>query len=229
MNRIFKPYAESAQFLVNGGTNPYDIDRAIVKLGFGVGPFRVADISGVDVTVLAKDSMNKAYSERSYPIHLSNLLVKDKLLGEKTNVGYYIYSNDNARKRPVENKDILEKYVPLARKMAGNPKPLKGQQNFTEEDIQQIVLFPVVNEACRVIEEKLVYKVSDIDVASTTGMGFPRFRGGLVQWADVQYGAKKVYDRLQALYEETGLKLYEPSKYLRECAETGRSLESGAQ
>jgi enoyl-CoA hydratase/3-hydroxyacyl-CoA dehydrogenase len=133
------------------------------------------------------------------------------------------------QKKAVEDKELLEKFVPQARKLAGNPPPLKGQKEFTAEDIQQIVLFPVVNEACRVIEENLMYRVSDIDVASNMGMGFPRFRGGLVKWADVQYGAKAVCDRLQSLYEETGLKMYQPCNYLRECAEKGKSLETGVE
>jgi enoyl-CoA hydratase/3-hydroxyacyl-CoA dehydrogenase len=227
VNRIFKPYHESAEMLVLRGMNPYDIDRAIVKFGFPVGPYRVSDIAGIDVNVLAKKSMQKAYGDRSYNVHLSELLVKANRLGEKTGAGFYLYPGKD--RKPVEDKELLEKYVPEARKLGGNPKPLKGQENFSDEDIQQIVLFPLVNEACMVIQEKLVYKVSDIDVASTMGMGFPRFRGGLMKWADVQYGAKYIFDRLQSLYDETGIKIYKPSKYLRECAENGTSLEEGAK
>jgi len=145
---------------------------------------------------------------------------------KKTNKGYYLYEvQQGGNKKAVPDKDI-EKYLQQGRS-ATKLKPLKGQDKFTDEDIQLIALLPAVNEACRVIQEKLVYRVSDIDVAGAFGMNFPRNYGGLVKWADTFVGAKAVVDKLEDLYQQTGLKLFEPCEYLKNCAASGKSLEAG--
>jgi enoyl-CoA hydratase/3-hydroxyacyl-CoA dehydrogenase len=225
VNRIFLPYFMASAFLVDRGVDPYRIDKALQKFGFAVGPFRVADISGIDVGKFSKESQSKLFKERIYNSYLDKLLLEDKRLGEKTGAGYYLYQGEGEVKKPVEDKELAQKYLNKARDLA-KATPLK-KKDLTDEDIQHILLLPAVNEACRVIEEKLVYRVSDIDVASTFGMNFPRFYGGIVKWADTFLGAKKVLEELEELYKETGIKLFEPSKYLRECAESGRSLEAG--
>ena len=88
-----------------------------------------------------------------------------------------------------------------------------------------MIFFPVVNEACRVLDEGIAVKAADVDVASVLGMGFPPFRGGILHWAD-QIGAKKIYARLTEFGKKYG-GLYEPCAYLTNCAHQGKPIAEG--
>lgn len=85
-------------------------------------------------------------------------------------------------------------------------------------------MFPVVNEACRVLEEKIVVKASDLDIASVLGMSFPSYRGGIVFWADV-VGSKHIYTSLKKWSEKYG-NFYKPSRFLEERAMNGVPLSA---
>ncbi|KAL0478956.1 enoyl-CoA hydratase/3-hydroxyacyl-CoA dehydrogenase [Acrasis kona] len=219
VNRIFFPYGGAAGFLVDRGVHPYRIDKALKNFGFGVGPFRMSDIVGLDVGVMTSNSMKGAYSDRAYDGQLKQIMVDQKRLGDKVGRGYYV------KGKPDE--EGIADLIKASQNRANNPKPLKNQNEFTDADIQEILLLPVVNEACRVVQENLVYRVSDLDVASVMGMNFPRFRGGIVAWADVFLGAKKTFEKLDRLYQETGMEMFKPCEYLKKCADNNKSLESG--
>ncbi|CAI9285859.1 unnamed protein product [Lactuca saligna] len=94
---------------------------------------------------------------------------------------------------------------------------------MTDEEIVEIVLFPVVNEACRVLEEKIVVKASDLDIASVLGMSFRSYRCGIVFWADV--GSKHIYTGLKKWFEKYG-NFYKPSRFLEERAMNGVLLSA---
>jgi enoyl-CoA hydratase/3-hydroxyacyl-CoA dehydrogenase len=217
VNRIFFDYGTAAGFLVDHGVDPYRIDNVIRKFGMPMGPFRMNDLSGVDVLYYAFGTMRDAFADRSYSTPLTNLLVKANRLGEKTGAGYYKYAKGGKAEQDPE----LSKYVEEARKLAGNPSKLQ----LSDEEIVEIIFYPAVNEACRVIEEKMVYRVSDIDVASIFGMGYPFYYGGIMKWGET-VGPKKIYDKLVELQQKTGLKFFEPCGYLKECAANNKSFYS---
>lgn len=220
VNRTFYPYGESAHYLVDRGVDLYQIDRAIQKFGFRVGPFLMNDIAGVDVINFAFKSMSEPFKQRSYAIHLNQLLVDAKRLGQKTGSGNYKFDAKTGRPMPdPEMKSLIEQ----ARKLSGNPKPFATP--LTDEQIVEYLLFPTVNEALRVVEEGHVYRVSDVDVACTMGMNFPRHYGGLLKWADT-IGAKRIADTLDRMARDSGLKMFEPCQYLKQCANSGASLYS---
>ena len=89
----------------------------------------------------------------------------------------------------------------------------------------EMIFFPVVNEACRCLAEKVVVRAGDLDVAAVLGMGFPPFRGGIVHWAD-QIGAARIAGRLREWSTRYG-GLYQPCPYLEDCAVQGRRLADG--
>jgi enoyl-CoA hydratase/3-hydroxyacyl-CoA dehydrogenase len=152
-------------------------------------------------------------------MHLNELLIKANRLGQKTGAGYYRHDPKTGKSTPSPE---IANFVQKARELAGNPTPIQG---LTDQQIVEYLLFPVVNEACRIIEEGHVYRVSDVDVACTMGMSFPRFYGGLIKWAD-SIGAKHIVDTLDRLRRESGLKIFEPCNYLRQCARNNASLYS---
>ncbi|KAJ0698585.1 putative isomerase, 3-hydroxyacyl-CoA dehydrogenase, Enoyl-CoA hydratase [Helianthus annuus] len=94
--------------------------------------------------------------------------------------------------------------------------------NITDEEIVEMILFPVVNEACRVLEEGVVVRASDLDVASVLGMSFPSYRGGIVFWGDL-VGAKHIYASLKK-WSEKYSDFYKPSRFLEERAKNGVPL-----
>lgn len=168
----------------------------------------------------ASGSIGGAYKDRARGSPLLKLMIDSKRLGEKTSLGFYKYDSTGKRSPDLEGLEVL---LTQARKLAGNPSKL----NYSDKEIAEACLFNAVNEACRVIEEKLVFRVSDIDVASVMGMGFMHFYGGLMKWAD-EYGAKYIHDQLTKFYQDSNGEIvsFKPCKYLTECATNNLSLYS---
>ena len=138
-------------------------------------------------------------------------LLDAKRLGEKTKSGFYSYDD---RRKASPDMDAIAPFIENARKNRKVPLPGHPEQlGFSAQDIVEMIFFPVVNEACRVLDEGVAVKAADVDVASVLGMGFPPFRGGILHWAD-QMGAKKIYARLTEFGKKYG-GLYEPCAYLR--------------
>ncbi|KAF3795753.1 Peroxisomal fatty acid beta-oxidation multifunctional protein [Nymphaea thermarum] len=219
VNRMFFPYTQSALLLVDHGLDVFHIDRVITKFGMPMGPFRLADLVGFDIAVATGLQYLENFSERVYKSMLVPLMLEDKRAGEKTRKGFYIY--DERRKATPDPE--IKKYIEKSRSIAGlvtDGKPLKLQ----DKDIVEMVFFPVVNEACRVLAEAIAVKSSDLDVASVMGMGFPPYRGGVMHWAD-SLGSKYIYSRLNEWSEKYGSS-YKPCAYLEERAAKGISLAS---
>ncbi|MBX7165713.1 MAG: enoyl-CoA hydratase/isomerase family protein [Pirellulales bacterium] len=214
VNRIFFPYGQTAGLLVDYGIDPYRIDKALFDFGMPMGPFRMGDLAGVDVAKFAGGILLNAYRDRSYASTLVDYLFAEKRFGQKTGRGYYVYEDGKTAKEDPS----LAALVAKARADAGNPKPLE----LSDQDIVERVLFGVVNEACRCLDEGIAIRASDIDVASVMGMGFPAYRGGIMFYAN-ELGAKHVCDRLAAWAQVHG-NVYAPCDYLQRKAAAGASL-----
>jgi len=214
VNRVFMPYSQLTGFLIDRGIDPYRIDRALVAFGMPMGPNRMSDLAGVDVGVAAGNVLDAAYPNRVYRSALRRLLFEAGRLGEKSGRGHYLYESGRALPDPE-----LSEFVARARALAGSPTSIE----LSDQEIAELVLFGVVNEACRVVEERVVLRPSDVDVAATLGMGFPSFRGGPLKWAD-GLGAERVSGALGAWHARFGHPIFEPAHYLVERARRGASL-----
>jgi enoyl-CoA hydratase/3-hydroxyacyl-CoA dehydrogenase len=214
INRIFFPYGQTALLLVDQGIDPYRVDKALFDFGMPMGPFRMSDLAGVDVAKFAGGILAEAYKDRTYISTLVDHLYDAKRFGEKTGSGYYKYNGKRAEPDPE-----LAGFVANARADAGNPPAL----TIDDSEIVERVLFGVVNEACRCLDEKIAIRASDIDVACVMGMGFPVYRGGLMHWAD-RLGARHIYDRLATWAKAHGA-VYEPCAFLKRKAESGERFD----
>jgi enoyl-CoA hydratase/3-hydroxyacyl-CoA dehydrogenase len=219
VNRVFMPYSQLTGFLIDRGVDPYRIDRALVAFGMPMGPNRMSDLAGVDVGVAAGGILDRAYPDRSYRSSLRALLAEAGRLGEKSGAGHYRYEAGRAIEDPE-----LAGFVARAREAAGSPASIA----IDDDGIVRMLVFGIVNECCRAIEEGVVVRPSDIDVAATLGMGFPAYRGGPLKWAD-GHGARTVRDALAAWQAELGHAIFAPSAYLQSRAERGESLLTGAR
>ncbi|XP_030463124.2 glyoxysomal fatty acid beta-oxidation multifunctional protein MFP-a [Syzygium oleosum] len=217
VNRMFFPYTMAAMLLVECGADLYQIDRVITKFGMPMGPFRLADLVGFGVAIATGAQFIQNFPERTYKSMLTPLLQEDKRLGEATRKGFYLY--DDRRKASPDPE--LKKYVEKARSISGvsvDPKLVK----LPEKDIVEMTFFPVVNEACRVLDEGIAVKAADLDIASVMGMGFPPYRGGIIFWAD-SLGSKYIYSRLEEWSKLYG-GFFKPCAYLANRAAKGIPL-----
>ncbi|KAK1365379.1 peroxisomal fatty acid beta-oxidation multifunctional protein AIM1 [Heracleum sosnowskyi] len=219
VNRTFFPYTQSAHILVNLGVDVFRIDRLISSFGLPMGPFQLQDLAGYGVAVAVSKIFAEAFPDRTFRSPVVDLLIKDGRNGKSNGKGYYIYQKGIKPKPDFSVLPIIEE----ARRKT-NIMPEGKPILLTDEEIVEMILFPVVNEACRVLDEGYVVRASDLDVASVLGMSFPSYRGGIVFWADT-VGPKHIYTSLKKWTEVYG-SFYKPSRFLEERATNGIPLSA---
>ncbi|KAL2500859.1 Peroxisomal fatty acid beta-oxidation multifunctional protein AIM1 [Forsythia ovata] len=219
VNRNFFPYSQGAHILVNLGVDVFKIDRLITDFGLPLGPFQLQDLAGYGVAVATTKEFSSYFPDRTFYSPLVELLMKNGRNGKNNGKGYYIYEKGSKPKPDPLVLPIVEESRRLTNIMPGG-KPI----TVTDQEIIEMILFPVVNEACRVLDEGIVVRASDLDVASVLGMSFPSYRGGIVFWADT-VGANHVYRSLKKWSQVYG-NFYKPSRFLEERASRGIPLSA---
>ena len=134
--------------------------------------------------------------------------------GQKTGAGWYKYEKGD--RTPHVDPDVTALIESVSAEMGIT------RRAFSDEDILRRLLFSSVNEACKILEDGKAYRASDIDVMWLHGFGFPRYRGGLMFWAD-QIGVRDVYNQIASWHQQYGER-WAPSALLRELAEAGTPL-----
>ncbi|XP_039001285.1 glyoxysomal fatty acid beta-oxidation multifunctional protein MFP-a-like [Hibiscus syriacus] len=217
MNRMFFPYSQAAMMLVEHGVDLYQIDQAAEAFGMTTGPFRMIDFVGFEVLTEMKVQFRNNFGERFNESKLTSVMQEANQSGETTKKGFYIYDREA---KFTSNPDII-KYVNKARSISSFGVDYELMK-LSDEEIVEMIIFPVVNEACRLLEEKVVIKASDLDVASVTGMGFPEYRGGIIFWADT-IGPNYICSKLEKWTETFGA-FFKPCSHLAERASKRTSL-----
>ena len=177
-NRMLLAYRSAADHMVLDGASPYDIDRAIVALGFPMGPYQVGDLAGLDIGYATRQRKAPTRDPRERVPVFADRLVESGRLGRKTGRGYYIYDESSPQGRPDPEMDGLLDRVRA--ELGITPRP------FSAEDIQSRYMAAMVNEGARILDEGIAARASDIDVVLLHGYGFPRWKGGPMHWADAQ-------------------------------------------
>ncbi|WP_312135149.1 3-hydroxyacyl-CoA dehydrogenase NAD-binding domain-containing protein [Brevundimonas sp.] len=196
-NRVMAERGYAADQLVLAGPTPQQIDKALYDYGFAMGPFAMIDLVGLDV-------IGRGSNERTL---YSDLVALDRL-GQKKNGGFYDYDEKrNATPSPVAAKVIAD---------LAAFKGVTAKSETSDEEIVAALLYPVVNEAAKVLEEGIALRASDIDVACILGYNWPVYTGGPMFWADT-VGLTKIVDGLKVM----GI---EPAKLLLEKAESDASF-----
>jgi len=212
-NRTRIPFNLEQGLMVEEGARPEQVDRVMVEFGYPVGPFAVNDMSGLDISYATRKRRAAADpSYRSLPI--TDRLVEMGRLGQKTGAGWYRYRNND--RTPIVDPEVDAVIASVVGEL-GIP-----QRQFSDEEILRRLLFSSVNEACRILEEGKALRASDIDVMWLNGFGFPRYRGGLMYWAD-GIGAREVYNQVAIWHQRYGAR-WRPSALLQQLAESGGSL-----
>ncbi|XP_006354399.1 peroxisomal fatty acid beta-oxidation multifunctional protein AIM1-like [Solanum tuberosum] len=217
VNRTFFPYMQGAEILANLGIDVYRIDRVITEFGMRIGPFQLFDLSGYSIFLAVVKEFAAAFPDRTFQCPLVQLMMANGRTGKKNGRGYYLYKKGKIPEPDLSVLQIVEESRRLASIMPGG-EPI----SVMDQEIVEMLFFPVVNEACRVIEERVVVRASDLDVASVHGMKFPSERGGIMYWAD-SIGAEYIYARLKYWSKAYG-SFFKPSQFLQERATKGIPL-----
>ncbi|MBN9562431.1 MAG: enoyl-CoA hydratase/isomerase family protein [Alphaproteobacteria bacterium] len=208
-NRSRAPFNTEMAILLEEGCLPEQVDKVMVDFGYPMGPFAVGDLSGLDIGYAGR--RRRAAENPNYrKLPISDRIVEMGRHGQKTGAGWYRYEKGDRTPHP--DPEVARVIKEVAAEMGVE------QRSFTDEEILRRLLFSSVNEACKILEEGIAYRASDIDVMWLHGFGFPRYRGGLMYWAD-QIGVRAVYDQISRWHQQYGER-WAPAKLLRELADS---------
>ncbi|MBJ9663096.1 3-hydroxyacyl-CoA dehydrogenase NAD-binding domain-containing protein [Burkholderia gladioli] len=174
-NRMVEQYIRQALFMLEEGALPAQVDRAIEAFGFAMGPFRMSDLAGNDIGWAIR---KRRYLEQP-DLHYSK--IADRLcelgrFGQKTGGGWYDYQAGERRAKPSK---LVDEMVLAYSKEAGVER-----RKIADEEIVERLVYALVNEGAKILEEGIASKASDIDMVYLTGYGFPLWRGGPMLYAD---------------------------------------------
>ncbi len=229
VNRMYFPQAMVASYLVALGVDLYRIDEASEKFGLPIGPFKLVDFVGVDIGEAVGGVFNMAFADRAVASPIVKAMVKAGRKGRKTGVGFYRYGKGG--RGVLKDEAGIAPFVQKLRADMAATTPnyselSKMAKQLTDEDIVDMTLLPCVNEGCRILDEGVAVRPSDLDICSAMGMAFPQYRGGLMYWAEKAHGgAVGVLRRLKEFYDASkGFSLFRPSFALERAAAVSGSL-----
>jgi len=211
VNRLLLPYMNEAALLLCEGASIKEIEKAAKAFGMPMGPFTLYDVVGIDVAVHAGRTMAEAFPERVVLASIVDQLFKRGRIGQKAGKGFFDYGPAKGGKPPRGGDS--EEVAQLIDACRTGP-----QHKFSQEEITDRLFLPMLVEATRVLEDKIVTDVRDVDLGLILGIGFPPFRGGLFFWAD-QVGIAKIVEKLRQ-HSALG-KRYEVTSMLQKLAESG--------
>ncbi len=174
-NRMLHRYSAQANFLLEEGCLPEQVDRALERFGFAMGPFRVGDLAGNDISWAIR-KRRATEGHRSDEGKIADRLCELGRFGQKTGAGWYDYRPGDRTARPnAEVNAMIEKYsaeVGITRR------------KIDDREIVERLVYALVNEGARILEERIAQRASDIDLVYLNGYGFPLLRGGPMFYAD---------------------------------------------
>jgi 3-hydroxyacyl-CoA dehydrogenase len=188
-NRMLFQRSQQAQAMLDEGAMPWEVDQALYEFGFAMGPFQMSDLAGLDIGWSAEKSTGSTIRER---------LCELDRRGQKTGAGYYDYDENRVPTPSPVTEEIVREFAAKTGK-----EPRSGDNAFTQEEIIERLVLPMVNEGAKILEEHKAIRASDIDMIWITGYNWPAYRGGPMFYAD-QMGLETVLTRLRALEDEHG-------------------------
>ena len=215
-NRMIEQYSRQAGFLLEEGCTPAQVDRAVEKFGFAMGPFRMGDLAGNDIGWAIRkrryvEKPNMRYSRTA------DLLCEMGRYGQKTGAGWYDYK---AGKRDAIPSPLVEQMIEKHRAELGiTPRKI------SDDEIVHRLVYSLVNEGAKILEEGIASKASDIDMVYLTGYGFPLHRGGPMCYAD-QQGLFNVVQTMKkfAANPHDDATFWQPAPLLAKLAAEGKSF-----
>ena len=212
-NRILARYREAADTVFMDGSTPWEVDEAMVAFGYAMGPYEAQDLSGLDIghANRRRQDANRDPNRRYIP--LGDRMVELGKLGRKTGAGWYRYPGGGGK---VEDPIVADLALEEAH-FAGITRT-----DYSAEQIRERLLLAMINEAADILGEGVAASARDIDLVTVFGYGFPRWRGGLMHYADT-LGVAQIVAQLETLAQEDPV-AWKISPVLRDCADREMTL-----
>ena len=203
-NRMLAQRGREAGALLDEGAMPWDVDRALYEFGFAMGPFQMQDLAGLDIGWVKEESRGGSIRDR---------LCELDRRGQKIGAGFYDYDAErNGSPSPV-TEAIVREFAERSGRQA---------RSFTQEEIVERLIYPMINEGAKILEEGKAIRASDIDIIWINGYNWPAYRGGPMFYAD-QVGLDQVLARLQELTATAGPQ-WTPAPLLERLVAEGKRL-----
>ena len=217
-NRMVEQYIRQALFMLDEGATPQQIDRAIEKFGFAMGPFRMSDLAGNDIGWAIRKRRYQEQPALRYG-RTADLLCEQGRFGQKVGKGWYDYPAGS--RKAVPSAEVEAMIVAHRQSLGLEPRRLGN------EEIVQRLVFALVNEGARILEEKIAIRASDIDMVYLTGYGFPLWRGGPMCYADT-VGLLPVTYAMQRFAQNPNddADFWQPAPLLAELAAAGKPFNA---
>jgi len=213
-NRMLYAYTRQANFLLEEGALPQQVDKAIYDFGLPMGPFAMGDLAGLDVGYRVRQHRRKTKPSNDRYSPIADRIVELGRHGQKTSAGWYLY--DKGSRTPVPDPEIEKLILGISSELGIE------RRNISDQEILERCMYPLINEGAKILEEGLAIRPSDIDVIWIYGYGFPRGRGGPMFYADL-IGLDAVYKVMCKLHEQHG-DMLRPAPLLEELAKAGKKF-----
>ncbi len=212
-NRMLAARSKQSEKFLFEGALPQQVDAVVTKFGLPMGPFAMGDLAGLDIGWRSR-------KDRGIKSEIADALCEAGRFGQKTGKGYYKY--EGGSRAPLPDPEV-EKLIEETLAKLG----LKRRQ-ISDDEILERMVYPMINEGARILEEKIAARPSDIDVVWLYGYGWPIYRGGPMFYAD-QVGLKHIADRLSFYAKQTNDPSLEPAPLLKRLADEGKTFASLAK
>jgi 3-hydroxyacyl-CoA dehydrogenase len=212
-NRMLAARSKQSEKLLFEGALPQQVDAVVTKFGMPMGPFAMGDLAGLDIGWRSRQ-------DRGIKSPIADGLYEAGRNGQKTGKGYYKY--EAGSRAPIPDPEV-EKLIDDTCKSLGLTRRI-----VSDEEILERMMYPMINEGARILEEKVASRPSDIDVIWLYGYGWPIFRGGPMFYAD-QVGLKHIAERLSVYAKQTNDPSLEPSALLKRLADEDKTFASLAK
>src|SRR2546425_4565029 len=209
-NRMLHQRGLQAEKLILEGAAPHQVDRVLTDFGFPIGPFAMGDLAGLDVGWRIRKG-------RGTKSPVADRICELGRFGQKTGSGYFKYEKGD--RTPIPDSEVEKIIVDVATEQGIT------RRFISDEEILQRLLYPMVNEGAKILEEKIAIRASDIDVIWVYGYGWPVYRGGPMFWAD-QLGLKNVRNTLLEFKKQSGDAFWTPAPLLDRLVDESQSFTS---
>jgi 3-hydroxyacyl-CoA dehydrogenase len=215
-NRILAVYKQAADYIMEDGASPYEIDEAVRGFGYPMGPFQVTDLAGGDIGWATRKRRAATRNPAARYVEVADRICENGWFGQKTQRGFYLYPQ--GARVGQQDPEVLAIVDAERAKKGVTPR------SFTPEEILRRYMAAMVNEGAKVVEEGIALRPLDVDVTFISGYGFPRFRGGPMKWADMQ-GLDKVLADIKEFEKEDAL-FWKPAALLEKLVAEGKNFDS---
>jgi 3-hydroxyacyl-CoA dehydrogenase len=212
-NRMLGRRGREAERLLLEGASPQQVDQALTEFGLPMGPFAMGDMAGLDISFRGRKQRGQVWP-------IADAIVEAGRLGQKTGAGWYRYETGSRTPLPDPVTDhIIEE---VAKRVGVERRPVD------QDEILARLLYPMINEGARILEEGIALRASDIDVVWVYGYGWPAHRGGPMFYAD-QIGLATIRDRLAEFARRFHEPALEPAPLLQRLADDDGSFTAAAR